>query len=160
MKISKKKRGQAIVELALLFPVFLLVIIGGIVDFGFAFYNMLALQQVANDAAQTGAEKNFSDVQMQDYINRYKAPPIGWHSSGIYTTNITTISMQDGSQMKRVTLKYNSKIYTPFYQTAIQTVTGHDYLELRTQATYKVPNTVRNREDFSDESISISLGSL
>lgn len=160
MKKSKKKRGQAIVELALLFPVFLLVIIGGIVDFGFAFYNMLALQQVANDAAQTGAEKNFSDNQLQNYINSYKAPPVGWKSSGIYNANISAITMSDGSVMKRVSLEYNSKIYTPFYQTAIQTVTGHDYLVLRTQATYKVPKTVRNREDFSDESISISLGSL
>ena len=36
----KKKKGQAIVEMAILFPVFLLVIVGGVVDFGFAFYNM------------------------------------------------------------------------------------------------------------------------
>lgn len=32
-----RRNGQAIVEMALLVPFFLLVIVGGIVDFGFAF---------------------------------------------------------------------------------------------------------------------------
>ena len=50
--------------------------------------------------------------------------------------------------MKRIALEYNSKTYTPFYQTAMNAITGNKYIVLRTQATYKVPNTVRNRENF------------
>ncbi len=137
-----KKKGQAIVEMAILFPVFLLVIVGGIVDFGFAFYNMLALEQVANDAAQTGAEQNLSDEQIRSFISSYSSSPVSWSHPGIYTANISTINMSDGSSMKRISLEYNSKTYTPFYQTAINSVTGNDYIVLRTQATYKVPNTV------------------
>ncbi|GAB1353812.1 hypothetical protein MASR1M12_25500 [Erysipelotrichia bacterium] len=40
----KKNKGQAIVELALVFPFFLLIILGGIIDFGFAFYNYVTLR--------------------------------------------------------------------------------------------------------------------
>ena len=144
----KRKRGQSIVEMSLLFPLFLLVIVGGIVDFGFAFYNILALQQVANDAASNAAEKNLNEAQTRNYIAQYSAPPISWNRAGIYQATISTIAMADGSTMKRVELEYHSKTYTPFYQTALNSVTGNDFIVLRTQATYKVPGTVRNRENF------------
>ncbi len=143
-----RKKGQSIVEMSLIFPLFLLIIVGGIVDFGFAFYNMLALQQLANDAASTGAEKNYNDEQIRTYIANYSSPPISWNQSGIYTSNISTITMSDGSRMKRVFLTYNSKTYTPFYQTVLNSVTGNNFIVLRTQATYKVPGTVRNRDYF------------
>lgn len=144
-----RKKGQSIVEMSLIFPLFLLIIVGGIVDFGFAFYNMLALQQLANDAASTGAEKNYNDGQIRTYIANYSSPPISWNQPGIYTSNVSTITMSDGSKMKRVFLTYNSKTYTPFYQTVLNSVTGNNYIVLRTQATYKVPGTVRNRDFFN-----------
>ena len=144
----KRKRGQSIVEMSLLFPLFLLVIVGGIVDFGFAFYNILALQQVANDAASNAAEKNMNDAQIQNYIAQYSAPPVSWNQAGIYQATVSTIAMTDGSRMKRVSLEYHSKTYTPFYQTVINAATGNDFIVLRTQATYKIPGTVRNREFF------------
>jgi len=144
----KRKRGQSIVEMSLLFPLFLLVIVGGIVDFGFAFYNILALQQVANDAASNAAEKNLDDSQIRNYIAQYSSPPISWNQAGIYQATISSVPMQDGSTMKRVELEYHSKTYTPFYQTALNSITGNDFIVLRTQATYKVPGTVRNRENF------------
>ena len=143
-----RKKGQSIVEMSLLFPLFLLVIVGGIVDFGFAFYNVLALQQVANDAALTGAEKNMTDDQIRTFIANYSSPPVSWNKPGIYNATVTTIQMQDGSRMKRVELSYESKTYTPFYQTALNAVSGKNSISLRTFATYKVPNTVRNRENF------------
>ena len=146
----KKKRGQSIVEMSLIVPLFLLIIVGGIVDFGFAFYNALALQQVANDAASNACEKNMSDAQIRNYIAQYSSPPVNWNSSGIYQASIDTLTMTDGSSMKRVALEYHSQTYTPFYQTALNTVTGNSYIVLRTQATYKVPGTVRNREFFTD----------
>lgn len=144
----KRKRGQSIVEMSLIFPFFLLIIVGGIVDFGFAFYNILALQQLANDAATNAVEKNLTDAQIQNYIAQYSTPPVSWNEANIYKVQITTLKMTDGSNMKRIGLEYNSKTYTPFYQTAMNAITGNKYIVLRTQATYKVPNTVRNRENF------------
>ncbi len=143
-----RKKGQSIVEMSLIFPLFLLIIVGGIVDFGFAFYNILALQQLANDAAVTGAEKNLNDDQIRAFIANYNTPPINWKANGIYTATISTIAMADGSRMKRVELSYNSKTYTPFYQTVLNSINGNEFISLRTRAAYKVPNTVRNREDF------------
>lgn len=143
-----RKKGQSIVEMALIFPFFLLIIVGGIVDFGFAFYNILALQQLANDAAVTGAEKNMTDDQIKNFIANYRTPPIGWNQAGIYTAQVSTVAMTDGSRMKHVVLTYNSKTYTPFYQTSLNAINGFSYIPLRTQAAYKIPNTVRNREHF------------
>ena len=151
MQKNKRKKGQAIVEMAILFPVFLLVIVGGIVDFGFAFYNMLALQQVANDSSFASAERNLSEGEK---VPRFApSPTVGWHNSGIYTVSISTINMTDGSNMKKVELEYNSKVYTPFYQTIVNTITGNDYLVLKTQASYKIPNNIRNREHFGGDGI-------
>ena len=144
----KRKRGQSIVEMSLIFPFFLLIVVGGIVDFGFAFYNILALQQLVNDAASNAAEKNMNDTQINNYIAQYSSPPVSWHQAGIYEATISNVNMADGSVMKRVDITYKSKTYTPFYQTALNAINGNDYLTLRTQATYKVPNTVRNREHF------------
>lgn len=146
----KRKKGQALIEMAILFPAFLLVIIGGIIDFGFAFYNMLALQQLANDAAQTAAEENLSESETLSFINSYSAAPISWRSSGIYNASISTINMNDGSKIKRINLEYNSKTYTPFYQTVMNAVTGNDYLVLRTQAAYKIPDSNLDSGDTSE----------
>ena len=137
-----KKKGQAIVEMSILFPVFLLVIVGGIIDFGFAFYNVLALEQIANDAAQRASEQGLSESQIRSFISSYPTPPVGWSHPGIYNAEITNVNLSDGSRMKRISLEYNSKTYTPFYQTVVNSVTGHDYMVLRTQATYKIPNNV------------------
>ena len=144
----KRKRGQSIVEMSLIFPFFLLIIVGGIVDFGFAFYNILALQQLVNDAASNAAEKNMTDAQITNYIAQYSSPPISWHESGIYNATVNSITMADGSLMKHIEIRYNSKTYTPFYQTALSAVTGNKYLVLRTRAAYKVPRAIRNRELF------------
>lgn len=146
---QRRKKGQAIVEMALIFPFFLLVIVGGIVDFGFAFYNMLALQQLANDAAMYCAENTTattnSDNATRNYIANYSTPPMGWHQPNIYTANISTISMLDGSRMKKVEISYKSKTYTPFYQTMVSAVNGNDSITIKTSAVYKVPNVVVKR---------------
>ena len=140
-----RKKGQSIVEMSLLFPVFLLVIVGGIVDFGFAFYNALALQQLVNDAAAISAEKDYNQYETLSYIQNYPATPMGWSQSGIYTPQVTRLYMSDDSTMIRVEISYKSKTYTPFYQTMFSAVSGDEFITLRTQATYKVPNVVTAR---------------
>lgn len=140
-----RKRGQSIVEMALLFPLFLLIVIGGMVDFGFAFYNAIALQQVASDTASNCAENDLSNAATNNFIANYSSPPIGWRKPGIYSAKISELRMQDGSRMKRVELEYHSQTYTPFYQAFLNAVAGNNYLTLRTQATYKVPNVIKNR---------------
>ena len=167
MKTTERKKGQSIVEMALLFPLFLLIVVGGIIDFGFAFYNVVALQQLASDAASSASEnvatrlsrinpsnealrnqasvKQTVDQDTLNYIYNYSSPPINWHEAGIYNAVTEWLPMTDGSQMVRVSLEYRSKTYTPFYQTFVNAATGSDSITLRTQAVFKVPKNLNKR---------------
>lgn len=55
-KICKKKKrreeGQAIVEFAIVLPIFLLLVMG-IIDFGWLFYNYISVENSARNAART-----------------------------------------------------------------------------------------------------------
>ncbi|MDW7660400.1 MAG: pilus assembly protein [Bacillota bacterium] len=51
IKLFKKDDGQAMVELALILPVLLLIIMG-IIEFGFMFNNYLTLNNISREAAR------------------------------------------------------------------------------------------------------------
>ena len=50
-KLRRSEKGQAMVEMALVLPI-LLLLVGGIVDFGWLFYNKLALNNAAREGAR------------------------------------------------------------------------------------------------------------
>lgn len=54
MNFIKKENGQALVEFAIVLPL-LLLIICGIIDFGWLFYNQLSLENCAREGARYGA---------------------------------------------------------------------------------------------------------
>ncbi len=139
----KRKNGQAIVELALVFPFFLLIIIGGIIDFGFAFYNFITLQQLANDTAQWAAERSItSDGEISNFVNSKK--PSWW--KGTFTMyEVQRPYLSDNSRMVKIQLGYDSPTYTPFYQTMLQGTTGDTSIKLVAYAAYKEPKIVKSR---------------
>ena len=49
--LKKSQAGQAMVEMALVLPI-LVVLIGGILDFGWLFYNKIALNNAAREGAR------------------------------------------------------------------------------------------------------------
>ena len=136
------RNGQAIVEMALVFPLVLLVIVGGIIDFGFTFNNIITLQQVANDSAQFAAEGkvNGQPPSTTDVENLVKARKPTWWAGQIQTL-ITTSTTADagGATVKVVTLTYVSPVYTPFYQTMVKGVSGIPGLTITARAAYQVP---------------------
>lgn len=144
---KKRKNGQAIVEMALIFPFFLLIIVGGIIDFGFAFYNFLSLQQIANDTAQWAAESNgTTGVTSQSLISNYANTrrPSWW--TGAFTVHPPQITnLASGGQTIRLILSYESPTYTPFYQTIVGAVSGSPSIRLAAAAAYKVPEVVATR---------------
>ncbi len=131
-----KRHGQSLVELAIVFPFFLLIIIGGIIDFGFALHNAVTLQQLANDAARWGAENNCSDESIIAFINSRK--PTSFKGSFTVRTP-ERISLATGGNLIRVALSYDSPAYTPFYKTMLQCVSGNDSIKISTLAAYKIP---------------------
>ena len=144
----KRTGGQAVLELAILFPFFLLILVGGIIDFGFAFYNLLTLQQLANDAALYAAEGNgkigiATDSEIQTYVNERK--PFWW-AGNVTVSGYQEVAIDGGNaKVKRVFLTYVSPMFTPFYQIMMQTVSSTPGLTLSVLAAYQVPNVVAVR---------------
>ncbi len=69
--ISKRKRredGQAMVEFALILPVFLLILCG-IIDFGWLFYNQLSLNNACREGARYAVVNTAEDANTQAIIN-------------------------------------------------------------------------------------------
>lgn len=132
----KKRRGQALVETALVFPFFLLIVIGGIIDFGFAFYNHLTLQQIVNNTAKYAAYNNASTIKTSEYANSLK--PKWWEGNfSVYPAE--PVEMKTGGKIYKVTLSYDCPAYTPFYKMMYKATNGAEYIKLYTSAAYKAP---------------------
>lgn len=132
----KKRKGQAIVELALVFPFFLLIVIGGIVDFGFAFYNALTLQQIVNNTAKYAAYNSTNTIQTSEYANFQK--PKWWDGNfSVYPAEPT--EMETGGKIYKVNISYDCPAYTPFYKIMYKATSGNQYIKLYAQAAYKAP---------------------
>lgn len=136
--MNRRKNGQAIVELAVVFPFFLLIILGGIIDFGFAFYNYVTLQGLTNDAAAWAADnKVLSSGSVSDFVNGSTKKPT-WMKNQI-TADVDVINLTSGVQLVRVNLNYDSPVYTPFYQTMFSATVGSPSISLGTMAAYQIP---------------------
>lgn len=144
----KRIKGQALVELALFFPFFLLIILGGIIDFGFAFYNYISLQQVANDSVQWAAERNETSFGAVSNAVQKNIAKLGWKAAllTIHPLEFPTFTSLGVTESGiKLTLTYNSPVYTPFYQTMFSATLGTPYIPLRTSVTYKIPTVLRKR---------------
>lgn len=132
----KKRKGQALVEFALVFPFFLLIVIGGIVDFGFAFYNHLTLQQIANNAAKYAAYNNANQIQVSQYANSLK--PEWW--DGNFTVNPSEAQyLKTGGKIYQVAVSYDNPAYTPFYMGMYKLANGRPCIAISASAAYKAP---------------------
>jgi len=135
-------KGQALVELALVFPFFLLIIVGGIIDFGFIFYNQISLQQIANDTAQWAAERDENEAAILEYGNSLKP---GWWS-GPYTVHPQEPEdLVSGGKLVKVMVTYECPTYTPFYQTIFNATSGNPTMKLSAMAAYKIPENLKDR---------------
>lgn len=67
-KKDKKEDGQAMVEFALILPVFLLILCG-IIDFGWLFYNQLSLNNACREGARYAVVHTAEDGETLSIIN-------------------------------------------------------------------------------------------
>ncbi len=144
---STTRRGQSIVELAFVLSLFILFVIAGIIDFGFAMHNLLTLNQLANDAAQYAAESNGKiGVQSASLVQNYvmQKRPATWVPP-ITVTYVNPLTLPSGDRAVRVTLESTSPLLTPVFQALATRVTGTPSLPLRVFAVYKLPLVVANR---------------
>ena len=114
MKKYRRENGQSMLEFALILPI-ILIIIGGIIDFGWLFYN----QSELNDAARVGTR--FATVNcgsrtlterttaIQNKVNLIAPASVKPIAFTITYSNVNSPLLGDVT----VTLKSNIKILTP-----------------------------------------------
>ena len=142
----KKKRGQAIVEMAFVFPFILMIVVGGLIDFGFAFYNMLTLQQIANDTVQWAAAAPPGRTSSEITLKAREFLPAWWDSTKFSVVRVRKVRTPDnGADVIQVFLRYDSATYTPFYQTMLNLSTGDGRIPLAVVAAYQIPEVVFTR---------------
>lgn len=90
-KRDKKEDGQAMVEFALILPVFLLILCG-ILDFGWLFYNQLSLNNACREGARYAVVNTAEDAGTQAIINHIE-------------NSTTTVFANDGV---RIEVEYSS----------------------------------------------------
>ena len=67
-KAFKREDGQAMVEFALILPIFLLILCG-IIDFGWLFYNQLSLNNACREGARYAVVHTDENADTQSIIN-------------------------------------------------------------------------------------------
>lgn len=137
----RRRKGQAVVEFALVFPFFLLIVIGGIIDFGFAFYNHITLQQIANNTAKFAAENPSETIKIFEYANKQKPK---WWEGKFTVYPIQPINLHSGGTLYKAAVSYESQAYTPFYKAMFKVTNGVEYLRLSAAAAYKTPQYLKS----------------
>ncbi len=157
----RNRRGQALVEMAILFPFFLLVVVGGIIDFGFAFYNLLTLQQINDDVCMRLAENtryipytatspdtsSYSTQCASATSRAYDLKPKWWTGEYKITISPTPVALPNfpGHHYVAVAMEYKSQTYTPFYQALLSSAVGNPSIGLASRCVYKIPRNLVNR---------------
>ena len=111
-----RKQGQSLVEVALILPI-LLILLSGLIDFGRAYYAMVAL----NDSAEEGAA--YASLWPSDYEeiqSRTAAATTGVVSFQPESVSVTSPpgfpNVSNGTPIT-VTVNYTLSLYTPFANT-------------------------------------------
>jgi len=114
-KSNHSGRGQSLVEVALVLPIILMILLG-LLDFGRAFYTMVALRDAADEGASYAAIKPNDSTGIQ-------------RRAAEASTNLVTIQTGDVSVIRppalavgqpiTVTVDFNFDLYTPFVQSML-----------------------------------------
>jgi len=103
-----RKRGQAIVETALILPIIVLILMG-IIDFGLMFNNYLVINNAAREGARNAAVGT-SDTNVKNMI-------LNMTSTLDHTKMTTTIYPSELLRKKGeeviITIEYDNKLITP-----------------------------------------------
>jgi len=111
-KKFKKETGQSMLELAIILPIFMLIVCG-IIDFGWLFYNQLTLNNSAREGARFAVVNTTPTDRItliQNKVNAVTPAPLKTGMTITITySNVTTPLLGDVT----VTLVTNVRIMTP-----------------------------------------------
>jgi Flp pilus assembly protein TadG len=117
-KTFRRRDGQAVVEFALVLPVFILLVFGAI-EFGRAYYDLHLLTNAAREGARRGSLPNQLETDVSDAVQDFlESVGLG----GSWSTSVTVTDpegteraglseAQEGDQVS-VTVSYNFQVLT------------------------------------------------
>ncbi len=125
----KSEKGQAMLEFALILPI-LLILVCGIIDFGWIFYNQSELNNCAREGARYAIVNAGEDDDIEDRVNNVASSSIKPITITITYSNTTTPLLGDVT----VTLGSDVKVLTPLTGIFVE----NQQVALTAQATMKV----------------------
>ena len=118
-KKDKKEDGQAMVEFALILPIFLLILCG-IIDFGWLFYNQLSLNNACREGARYAVVNTAEDASTQAIINHIEnSTTTVFANDGVDIEIIYTAPNDPTSGDIKVTLEAEISFFTPVLSTVM-----------------------------------------
>ena len=114
----RSARGAELIEFALVSPV-VLVLLGGILDFGFLFNNYTVVTNAAREGARMAAIPGSAEADVKERVNKY-IQAAGLTLSGVSTTVQPVAVVAGGSTVNaikvQVSYPYNYMILGPLVQ--------------------------------------------
>lgn len=118
-KRDRKEDGQAMVEFALILPIFLLILCG-IIDFGWLFYNQLSLNNACREGARYAVVNTAEDANTQAIINHIEnSTTTVFANDGVDIEIIYTAPNDPTSGDIKVTLEAEISFFTPVLSTVM-----------------------------------------
>ena len=116
---DKREEGQAMVEFALILPIFLLILCG-IIDFGWLFYNQLSLNNACREGARYAVVNTAEDASTQAIINHIEnSTTTVFANDGVDIEIIYTAPNDPTSGDIKVTLEAEISFFTPVLSTVM-----------------------------------------
>lgn len=139
MKASYKtkrlsSKGQAVVEFALVLPFFLLIIVGGIIDFGVGINNYITLQNLISSSAEWGAKYGKNQKEIEQFINNNKPQSL---NNIEFKSEI--IKLQTGGSVLKISAYCIIPAITPFYKIITNNLTNTHGIKISTASAFKIP---------------------
>ena len=118
-KKDKREDGQAMVEFALILPIFLLILCG-IIDFGWLFYNQLSLNNACREGARYAVVNTAEDASTQAIINHIENSTTTVFANDGVDIEITYTAPNDPTSGDiKVTLEAEISFFTPVLSTVM-----------------------------------------
>lgn len=116
---DKQEDGQAMVEFALILPIFLLILCG-IIDFGWLFYNQLSLNNACREGARYAVVNTAEDASTQAIINHIENSTTTVFANDGVDIEITYTAPNDPTSGDiKVTLEAEISFFTPVLSTVM-----------------------------------------
>ncbi len=118
-KKRRREDGQAMVEFALILPIFLLILCG-IIDFGWLFYNQLSLNNACREGARYAVVNTAEDGSTQAIVNHIENTTTTVFSNGGIDVQVSySAPSEPTSGDVTVSMKADISFFTPVLSTIL-----------------------------------------